>query len=696
MESVRTSASAGARTALAAALAGVAYVVAGLLAMAAYPIDQGMAGIWPGAGIAVAAVLLAGPLAAVGIFFGDALLGLHAGLGIVPAAILALGIVGESLSAWYLLTRAFQLGRRLETIRDVALFIALGVVPSALLCVMLRISLLTFLGQDLVRPGGWALGFFAGFLGHGLGVLIVAPVLLTWRVRRTAAANRGELWCLIVGSLLLNSLAFSATPIAPGAALLIASFVAVLWAALRFGVRETSIVMLITSIFATVAAGRRIGPFLFASPSEGLLSLSLLLLVAGVTALFLAAAGSERRCYLRRVVDSEATHRSLVEQMAEGLARLDRHGTVNYASDRFCAIFGRPREAIVGRRLDSLVADRDRRPLVAAIESSRRDGAAQTDATVAVGTGEARHVAVNLRAVVDDGAAAGTMAVVSDVTERRLAEAQAQLRLEQLAHMNRLASMDEMATAFAHEVAQPITAVTNYLRAAQRFAASEPPDAKGAAEALSGAERESRRSAEILRRIRAFVQNRTHDPTEVDARALIDEVIQLASPYARAHAAALVADGGSDGARVVADSIEIQQVLINLVRNAVEAVASRPDGERRVAIGARRDDGSTLCISVRDTGPGVRPDVRDRIFSPFFSTKANGVGIGLALCRSIVETHGGRLWLEDSPAGGATFTFSLPRVAGEAAAVSAPARPPEASARPPAGMSSRSDRRGVQ
>lgn len=668
MESVRTTATAGARTALATALAAVAYVVAGLLAMAVYPIEQGMAGIWPGAGIAVAAVLLAGPVAAVGIFFGDALLGLHAGLGVVPAATLALGIVGESLSAWFLLTRAFHLGRRLETIRDVTLFIALGVVPSAVICVMLRILLLTFLGQDLVRPGGWALGFFAGFLGHGLGVLIVAPVLLTWSARGTAAANRGELWCLIVGSLLLNTLAFSATPIAPGAALLIASFAAVLWAALRFGVRETSIVMLITSIFATVAAGRRIGPFLFASPSEGLLSLSLLLLVAGVTALFLAAAGSERRHYLRRVVDSEATHRTLVEQMSEGLARLDRDGTVNYASDRFCAIFGRPREDIVGRGLEQLVAERDRRPLLAAVESSRKDGTAQADATVVIIDGDERHVDVNLRTVVDDGAATGIMAVVSDVTERRLAEAQAQRRLEQLAHMNRLASMDEMATAFAHEVAQPITAVTNYLRAAQRFAAAEPPDTHGVAEALCGAEKESRRSAEILHRIRAFVQNRTHAPTGVDACALIDEVIQLASPYARANSVALVADGRIDGGRVVADAIEIQQVLINLVRNAIEALASRADGERRVAIGVRPGDGSTLCISVRDTGPGVRPDVRDRIFSPFYSTKVNGVGIGLALCRSIVEAHGGRLWLEDSPAGGATFTFSLQQAGGERAA----------------------------
>lgn len=642
---------------LAAAASGVAYLGAGLLATAAYPLAPGTAGIWPGAGIAVAVVLMVGPRAVLGIFAADAALAVHAGAGAVPAAILALGIVGESLAAWFLLTRTLPFDRRLQSVRDVALFIVFGVVPSAILCVAMRLLLHGMLDLGPAFSEGVPLGFAVGFLGHGLGVLIVAPVLLTWRVRPEGERGTVEFWWLFFVAVALNALAFSATPVAPGAGLLIASFATVLWAALRFGVRETAIVVLIASVFATFAAGRGAGPFLLASRSEGFLSLSLLLLVAGVAALFLAAASAEKQRYLRRVADSDATHRALIEQMSEGLARLGEDGTIAYASARFAEILASEAERLVASSLGALVVARDRQAIVDAIDACRRLGEARIEVSPAGGDAEGRFVAMSLRSTpVDSGA---ITVVASDVTKQRRAETQASVRLEQLAHHNRLGSLDAMAAAIMHEVAQPVSSIGNYVRAARAFLASAPPDTASLSDALDGVERESRRAAEIVRRIRGFARSRNAEPTMVSVQALIDDAVHMTSPYARACSVDVSVELSGAEDNVMADPVEIRQVIVNLLRNAIEALSSSPAGERRVHVEAGRVDGGRLCIAVGDSGPGVPAELRERIFAPFFTTKAAGIGIGLALCQSIVEAFGGRLLLDESPLGGARFSFCL-------------------------------------
>ncbi|GAB4442485.1 MAG: hypothetical protein OHK0026_08940 [Rhodocyclaceae bacterium] len=654
----------GMQRAFGVALTALLYFAAGVLALAVYPVGDGLAGIWPASGVAVAGVLIAGPAAALGVLAGDFAVGIHAGFEPFTALTLALGTVGEALIAWLLLTRIRPVDPRLARIRDVAAFIALGAVPAALSCIALRLILLALLGQA-TPAADQAMGLFVGFLGHGLGVLIVAPVLLTWYVQPRAPQRLIEFAALLLVTAGLDAAAFSATPVAPGSALLYAVAIVVLWAALRFGPRETSTVLLMTGGFATWSAGRASGPFLLASQSEALFSLSLFLLVAAATALFLAAAACERQRYLKRVTESEQAYRTLIEQMAEGVVTIDAAGRLNYVSERFCAICRRAREHLLGTRLSDLVREADRAAVATALQTCTVAGDASCEVALQTGSGISLGVSIAARRLSDAvGRPAGIMAVIADVTERRRAADLAQLHLQQLAHMGRVKSMDEMASAFAHEVAQPLTAITSYTQAAQRFVRAGRGDDPALAEALAGADSEARRAAAIVRRIRGFVQDRTLEIVDVPVDTLVGEALRLSEPEAHQGAIRLRAEICGEHCLVRADPIQIQQVLLNLIRNAIEALAGSSPRERWITLNCAPGATGLVEFAVIDNGPGIAAGELERVFEPFFTTKDDGVGIGLALCRSIVEAHGGSLWAESPADGGAVFRFTL-RPAGD-------------------------------
>lgn len=638
----------------------VAYLATGVLALTIFPISYGLAAVWPAAGVSVAAVLIAGPRVVLGVFLGDLLVGLYIGWPLASAAVLALAAVSEALVAWALLTRVFPIDARLARIKDVTGLILFGAVPAAILCVALRFVLAAVLGGSDPPVAISPLTLIAGLLGHGLGVLLLAPVILSWWAAPPARLVSGEGWLLFLAAIVLNAVAFAATPLAPGSAFLYAVFIVVLWAAVRFGPRETSVVMLVTGAFATWAAGRSSGPFIMSNQVEALYSLSFFLLVATATALMLAAAARERAVYLARVQASESAHRTLIEQMRDGVATLDSALRLNYVSDRFCTLMQRRRDALLGSPFDALFDPEDRAALEQSLERAGRGADGLAEARLTGSTAAPVVASVSVKRLLDaDGQASGFLAVVSDVTERRRAADIARLRLQQLARMSRVQSMDEMAIAFAHEVAQPLTAITNYLQAAKRFLATGPQHQPLAMEALDGAHSEAQRGSAIVRRIRGFVQDRPSENSVVLADELVGEVAHLAQAEVRQLQASVTADLCGGLCRIWADPIQIQQVLLNLVRNAAEAMANAGSPTRHILLRCRPVEGGLMEFSVTDTGPGVAPEEFDKIFDPFFTTRSDGVGIGLALCRSIVESHGGRLWAEAAPAGGAVFKFTL-------------------------------------
>lgn len=646
--------------AIAYILTTLVYYLAGLLAFAAFPIGNGIAGIWPAAGVSVAAVLLFGPAVSLAVFIGDFLVGLHVGLGTSNALLLAVGAVGEALVAWYLLTHVSQFDLRLRRIRDVATFVVAGVLPSAVLCVLLRLLLMAALDQSATPMAANMQTVVVGLLGHGLGVLLVAPAIMIWATETPVSRPSAEFWVLSLAAILLNAAAFTATPSGPTSALLYAVFVIVLWAALRFGPRETASVLLLTAVFATWAAGDTSGPFLVSSKIEALYSLSLFLLVAATTALLLAAAARERSASVRQVEDSEHAHRMLIEQMREGLITLDGQYRIRFASDRFCALSGWDRPALLGSPLRRLVAEEDQIRLDQALMDAAGGQDVQVEVILERGQGGSILASVAPRRLVQPETQSGAiMAVVADVTEARRAAELARVRLQQIAHMGRVQSMDEMAIAFAHEIAQPLTAITSYTQAARRFLTAEPSNIAPAREALDGAEREARRGSEIVRRIRGFVQDRKSERVPQVADFLVEEVARLATPEIRQHGVELRTDSCGSRHRVFVDPVQIQQVMLNLVRNAAEAISEASSEIRVVTLKCRATPPKSVTIDVIDTGPGIGAAELARIFEPFYTTKAEGVGIGLALCRSIIEDHDGELRATSRPGHGATFTFVL-------------------------------------
>jgi len=246
---------------------------------------------------------------------------------------------------------------------------------------------------------------------------------------------------------------------------------------------------------------------------------------------------------------------------------------------------------------------------------------------------------------------------VRDLTERQRTEQRLQELQAELLHASRLRSMGQMAAALAHELNQPLTASGNYMKAAERLLEAPQPDLARVRQALDLAARQTLRSGEIIRRLRNFVTRGELDRRpEVMAR-LIEEASALALLGAKEHGVRV--DLGLDAVvpMVEVDRVQIQQVLLNLMRNAMEAMEAADRRELSVRVGA--SDGM-LQVTVADTGPGISPEVAAQLFQPFITTKADGMGIGLSVCRTIVEAHRGRLWMEPNPDGGTLFHFTLP------------------------------------
>ncbi|MEO6565493.1 MAG: ATP-binding protein, partial [Casimicrobiaceae bacterium] len=254
-----------------------------------------------------------------------------------------------------------------------------------------------------------------------------------------------------------------------------------------------------------------------------------------------------------------------------------------------------------------------------------------------------------------------TTSLLAAVTQhqREVAEQRAREHLDQLAHVARVASMGEMASAIAHEVNQPLTAIANYASASLRLMQGDKLTRAETIAVMQQLADEAERAGEVVRKMRGFVRGEEGRPVRLAVGDLFADVLRLSGPEARANEVVLEADASFGALAVTADVIQLQQVLLNLVRNAIEAIAAANSAIRRVTLTAVRADRGMVEIRVTDSGPGIAASDLDRVFAPFHTTKPDGVGIGLALSRSIVEAYGGRVWASSS-ASGATLHLTMP------------------------------------
>jgi PAS domain S-box-containing protein len=251
---------------------------------------------------------------------------------------------------------------------------------------------------------------------------------------------------------------------------------------------------------------------------------------------------------------------------------------------------------------------------------------------------------------------------VMDITERRQAEKERE-RLRQvqadLAHINRATTMGELTASLAHEINQPIAAAVTDARTCLRWLAREQPDIGEARESAARMVKAVTRASDIISRLRQLFKKGAPQTSVVDVSELIQEMVILLHGEASRYSVSIQTELSADSPRVIADRVQLQQVLMNLMLNGIEAMHDTKS-EGQLTIRSVRGDGGQLLISVSDTGVGLPPEQAEQIFNAFFSTKAQGTGMGLSISRSIIESHGGRLWARSNSGRGATFNFTLP------------------------------------
>ena len=252
------------------------------------------------------------------------------------------------------------------------------------------------------------------------------------------------------------------------------------------------------------------------------------------------------------------------------------------------------------------------------------------------------------------------LAVARDLTEQTLASERLRDARIELAHVNRVATIGQLTTSIAHEVNQPIGALVTNAHVALRMLGAEPPDLNQAREALEDIIKDGRRASDVIQRIRALVRKAPAQADELDINEVIVETVALARSEILRSGVVLETQLGRDLPSVRGDRVQLQQVIMNLVMNAVEAMSSIGEGTRELQIATDKDRGDYVSITVSDSGPILQRESLDRFFEAFYSTKPTGMGIGLSICRSIIEAHEGRIWASANVPGGATLHVTLP------------------------------------
>jgi PAS domain S-box-containing protein len=339
-------------------------------------------------------------------------------------------------------------------------------------------------------------------------------------------------------------------------------------------------------------------------------------------------------------------------------------------SDESFRIFGlAPEEGRVAfARYQELIHPEDRHRIVAASAEALRGGPRyHVEYRVLPPNGDVRIVHSQGDVMRDESGRPSRMfGIVQDITERKraeedLRESERRYRETQmeLAHVNRVTTMGQLTASIAHEVNQPIAATVTNAHAALRWLDGHPPDLEEVRQALDAIIKDGNRAGDVIGRIRALVKKVPPRHDQLDINEAILEVIELTRSVLQRNGVSLQTELAKGLTRIQGDRIQLQQILLNLIMNAIEAMNEISEGSRELLIGSRIESPDNVVVTVQDSGPGLTSGSLDHLFDPFYTTKANGMGMGLSICRSIIEAHGGRLWATANSPRGAVFQFTL-------------------------------------
>jgi len=567
--------------------------------------------------------------------------------------------------------RVLERSPRVDSFRRVAVFLGAGVFLAPFLSSFLDAAFVTWNGFG--AAGYWAV-WGTRFVSNALATLALVPVIIQSSTVHLAGL-RAIPWrrYLEAGVLTVSLLAtciavfIGTSGVGMGTALLYVPFPFLVWAAVRFGPGGSSASVLVMALFAIWAAIHGHRPFDAASPTVNALSVQQFLFVISIPLLTLSAVMAERLRGEQALRGSEARFAVAFRSGPDAFAITRRtDGHIVDVNERWEAMFGQPRAEAIGRSpaelnlfLDASDADRFKAHL------SSQDHVHEIELPL-----RSRYGAV-LRGVIAAQSVAMAdepcfLITIRDVTDRRRAEMELLEQRAELAHLSRVALVGELSAALAHELNQPLAAIMANARAGQRLMARRPPDAREVESILEDIVGDDRRAGEVIRRLHALLERGELQLQPLDVNEIVKEVVQLVHSELIRREVIVHTVLAPDAPRVAADRVQVQQVLMNLILNACDAMSEQPREERRATIVTGWSPDGGVRISVADQGTGIPPGRLEQVFEPFFTSKRHGLGLGLAICRTIVTAHGGRLWAVNNPDRGATFHLILERAGLEA------------------------------
>ena len=367
-------------------------------------------------------------------------------------------------------------------------------------------------------------------------------------------------------------------------------------------------------------------------------------------------------------LEREALLRAIVETSPDGLVTIDQTGIIQSFNPAAAKMFGYRAEEVIGRNVGCLMPSPDR---------ERHDGYLarylRTGEKRIIGIGREVHARRRDGTVFPVELAVGEVITgghrlfagfLHDISARREAEQRMHELRSELVHVLRLSEMGEMASGLAHELNQPLTAIINYLQACRRLSLDGAAAERGrVGELIEKAIGQAERAGQIIRHLRQFIARGETERAAEQIGTVVEEAANLALIGASERGIKATFELADGLPPALIDRVQIQQVIINLVRNSVDALSEAGQGE--ITISTRQAAPDMVGIEIRDTGPGLDEKVAKRLFQPFVTTKPGGIGIGLSICRTIVEAHDGLLWASDNPGGGTIFHLTLPLAASD-------------------------------
>jgi two-component system sensor kinase FixL len=557
-------------------------------------------------------------------------------------------VIGAGLTRYLLRGPA-----RFDNLRSVAVFCICGAFLGPFLS--------SFIDAGFVAMNGWGQSGYlenwrTRFFSNMVTALTLTPALVTWCDFRLGQWKRISSGRALEGSVLFLGLVIASTVVLynartnPDPVLFYAPLPFLLWAVFRFGPRATSAAILIVTFLAIWSSAQGHGPFANQSAEINARSIEMFLIIMAVPIMLLAAGIQEGRKAEERFASAFRASPDPISIIRQ------RDGTLIDVNDHWVKMFGYERKEAIGRTLRDLNLCLSEGGHVQQMVGFRQsEPIRDVECTVCTKRRGVRQVSLSAD-VVEMGNEPCFIVIIRDITDRKLVEE----AHRDLIHASRVAALGELTASIAHEVNQPLGAILSNAEAAELLLESESPPLDELRKILADIRNDDVRAGEIIHHIRLLMRKRAMKRGSLDANELSAEVLRLMETEVQRRNVSLNTEFAAAPATIFGDRVHLQQVLMNLILNGMEAMADVPAAERRLYVRTATNGQRRVEISVTDSGRGIPPEKLPRLFDSFFTTKESGMGLGLAIARSIIDAHQGRIFAENNSDGGATFRFDFP------------------------------------